>query len=116
MSEVVHRKLSNTDYSIMRWEAGNNFTIREIAGNSSCSTKFVNRVLQAKVWFDSSGGSHFILAPEHTEGITVGVGSTWNCISGCHRYFSTSTDLEWHIGFYTASGTTSLSCSTVMPG
>ena len=117
-SETVHRKLTDSDYAKMRWESDNNYTIREIAATHGVSTKFVNRVLHATVQFDISGNVHFAMGNDYQAALstTQAIGSSFNCTTGCGRYFENQASFDFHVGFYTESGAHSLTCSTVMPG
>ena len=118
MTDQIHRKLTDTDYSRMRWDYDHNFTIREIAGAHMVSTKFVNKVLQAQISFTESGTVHFVMNSDYKDNLVAQpiIGSQWNCSSGCGRYFSTETDLNWHIGFYSESGAHQLTCTQFMAG
>lgn len=116
MADEIHRKLSNSDYAAIRFEKEHDFTIREIATNHSISTKFVNRVLSAQVAFTESGTVRFIMDNSERLGLSsYSVGTQWTH-SECGRYFSNQGELDFHIGFWTSSGTTAPQCQTVMAG
>ena len=93
------KKLSDTDYTKIRYAYWNQSTIREISNDFGISTKYVSKLVHAE--------------PATGYGRTdVGI-YTQTC-SGCQRTFTYS-GISEHIGLWTVSGG-EMNCYTVVPG
>ncbi len=106
------RKLSPLDYQRIRfYYCSQNMTIRELSTSFGCSTKYVKKILDDGN-LQRGGPDRPGWGPEQQTRTVI----TWeiSACGSCGRTFGTS-GLQDHVNIWTASGTQSLSCLSVMP-